>query len=136
MRVMGVNDGVAAATLDQPTVYGKRCYAGDKQGEDKVRPEGRSVRPASIAPGMTKMMASSTISMTVIKAVSDAKARPAAAFSEITRRGRLPFAAATICYRCYPLKSGICSCLWFGSNSCDTYSLAARLAEGRHLEAS
>src|SRR5687767_15079866 len=70
-----MHDGVAFAARDEPAIERERRNAATPaMAREKMRlpQKGRLVGPASIAPGIIRMMALSTISMTVIDAVSAA----------------------------------------------------------------
>jgi hypothetical protein len=69
-----VNDGVPATAGDEPAVHRPRDRSGDHEAESQAPPDRPSRSPAAIAPGIATTIALSTISMTVIEAVSAAKA--------------------------------------------------------------
>ena len=69
-----VGDCMSTPFRDEPPVHGKRRDPGDGERKGKAAQKRRSLRPASIAPGMTRTIALSTISITVIENVSAANA--------------------------------------------------------------
>ena len=62
------------AARDEPAVERERDHPGDHERERERAPDSRSPTPASMAPGMTSMIALSTISINAMLNVSVASA--------------------------------------------------------------